>query len=566
LKNGENVIFSIFFFIYRPYVIMKTIFWISAVISSVLLLIFSTECTKKESVVIPIILTTPITNIAATLAYSGGNITSDGGGTITVRGVCWSTNANPTVDLTTKTSDGTGSGIFTSSITGLTANTQYHIRSYATNSAGTAYGSDVVFTTTVAVVIPTITTISVSSITNTTATSGGNITSDGGATVTTRGVCWSTTTGPTTALSTKTTDNTGTGIFTSSITGLTAGTIYYVKAYATNSAGTSYGNEISFITSGPPAITTITITGITNTTATSGGNITSDGGASVTARGVCWNIANGSLPTINDNKTIDGIGIGVFSSSIIGLERYTTYNVRAYATNNNGTGYGNTMSFFTIQIDPIIFNSNLTYGTVSDIDGNVYKTIIIGTQTWMAENLKTTKYNDNSTIPLVTDASAWEALAAFTTPAYCWYNNDAATYKATYGALYNLFTVDVASNGGKNVCPTGWHIPSDDEWTTFTTYLVGETIAGGNLKETGTTHWLSPNVDATNETGFTALPGGYRGVSGTYNLIGDIGYWWSSTEYTTYIAWFRNVGYGSPGVGRSDFDGRYGFSVRCIKD
>ena len=546
---------------------MKTIFWISAVISSVLLLIFSTECTKKESVVIPIILTTPITNIAATLAYSGGNITSDGGGTITVRGVCWSTNANPTVDLTTKTSDGTGSGIFTSSITGLTANTQYHIRSYATNSAGTAYGSDVVFTTTVAVVIPTITTISVSSITNTTATSGGNITSDGGATVTTRGVCWSTTTGPTTALSTKTTDNTGTGIFTSSITGLTAGTIYYVKAYATNSAGTSYGNEISFITSGPPAITTITITGITNTTATSGGNITSDGGASVTARGVCWNIANGSLPTINDNKTIDGIGIGVFSSSIIGLERYTTYNVRAYATNNNGTGYGNTMSFFTIQIDPIIFNSNLTYGTVSDIDGNVYKTIIIGTQTWMAENLKTTKYNDNSTIPLVTDASAWEALAAFTTPAYCWYNNDAATYKATYGAMYNWYTVDVASNGGKNVCPTSWHVSTDAELTTLTTYLGGGSVAGGKLKETGTTHWTTPNTGATNETGFTALPGGYRNNYGTCSYIGINGHWWSSSEGSTTYAWYSYMYYNYTNVYRDFYYGKYyGFSVRCVRD
>jgi uncharacterized protein (TIGR02145 family) len=182
----------------------------------------------------------------------------------------------------------------------------------------------------------------------------------------------------------------------------------------------------------------------------------------------------------------------------------------------------------------------------------------------MAENLKTTKYNDGTAIPNITDNTAWTAL---TTPAYCWYNNDAATYKATYGALYNWYAVDVASNGGKNVCPTGWHVPTDAEWTILTTYLGGESVAGGKLKETGTTHWSSPNTDATNETGFTALPGGNRGSdSGTCFNIGYLGFWWESIEYSTTGAWIMNMFYINADVSRIASKKLNGFSVRCVRD
>ncbi len=156
--------------------------------------------------------------------------------------------------------------------------------------------------------------------------------------------------------------------------------------------------------------------------------------------------------------------------------------------------------------------------TVTDIDGNVYHTVTIGTQVWLVENLKTTRYNDGTSIPLVTDSAAWSNAD---TSAYCWYNNDIAN-KNTYGALYNWFTV----NTGK-LAIAGWHIPTDAEWTTLTDYLGGESIAGGKLKETGTTHWRSPNAGATNESGFTALPGGHRDVNGTFSAMGDDGFWWS---------------------------------------
>ncbi|MFN8240238.1 MAG: FISUMP domain-containing protein [Bacteroidales bacterium] len=193
------------------------------------------------------------------------------------------------------------------------------------------------------------------------------------------------------------------------------------------------------------------------------------------------------------------------------------------------------------------------------IDGYRYKTIKIGDQIWMAENLKTTKYNDGTAIPLVTNNTAWSNL---TTPGYCWYNNDAVTYKNTYGALYNWYTI----NTGK-LCPAGWHVPSDAEWTTLLTYLGGKDVAGGKLKEIGTTHWTSSNTGATNETGFTALPGGAREGNGDFEGIGSGGCWWSTTEYYTNYVWYRDMNSDNSNVGRDGNDGKpYGLSVRCLKD
>jgi formylglycine-generating enzyme required for sulfatase activity len=191
--------------------------------------------------------TTTISSITSTTAISGGNISNDGGGSITARGVVWSTSQNPTVALTSKTLDGGGTGSFTSNLTGLSPNTVYYLRAYATNSAGTAYGNEVIFTS-AAVILASITSSTVSSITSTAAMSGGNIINNGGGIITARGVIWSISQNPTIALSTKTVDGSGAGIFTSSITGLSASTIYYVRAYATNSAGTAYGNQQSFTT------------------------------------------------------------------------------------------------------------------------------------------------------------------------------------------------------------------------------------------------------------------------------------------------------------------------------
>ncbi len=305
-----------------------------------------------------------------------------------------------------------------------------------------------------------------------------------------------------------------------------------------------------------PIVTTTVVTAITSTTATSGGNVTSDGGATVTARGVCWS-TSANPTTASSTFTTDGTGGGTFTSTLTGLTANTTYFARAYSTNSAGTGYGNEVSFTTLS--PIIFNPNLTYGTMTDIDGNVYKTITIGTQTWMAENLKTTKYRNGDLIPNVTDGTAWSALA---TGAYCWYNNDVAN-KATYGGLYNWFAVADT----RNIAPTGWHVPTDAEWTTLTTFLGGESVAGGKLKEAGTSHWSSPNTGATNSSGFTALPGGYRlNNGGSFYDVGTNGNWWSSTAYGASNAWNRALNYYFAYAYRYYNNKQYGFSVRCVRD
>jgi uncharacterized protein (TIGR02145 family) len=293
-----------------------------------------------------------------------------------------------------------------------------------------------------------------------------------------------------------------------------------------------------------PDLITESITSVTSSTATSGGNITSEGGGEIVARGICWSTAHN--PTIANTKTTEGSGTGHFISSIIGLSVNTTYYVRAYATNSFGTNYGNELILKTYT------------GTETDIDGNVFNTVIIGEQLWMAENLKTTKFNDGTNIPLVTDNTVWSNL---TTPGYCWFNNSQASYMDTYGALYNWFTVDAASNGGKNICPVDWRVPNDAEWTILTTYLGYENVAGGKLKEAGTIHWQSPNTGATNESGFAALPGGYRYKNGTYHSLGDLGYWFTSTNANP-----RSTQYFHSFVLRSSNElSRGGFSIRCLK-
>jgi len=299
--------------------------------------------------VVPTLFTNTITSIGSTTAVSGGLTTSDGGSTITARGVCWSTTSGPTTSLSTKTSDGTGAGSFTSNLSGLTATTTYYVRAYATNSTGTGYGQELSFTTTAQATIPTLTTTAISAINITTATSGGSITTDGGSAVTVRGVCWSTSSGATIALSTKTSDGTGAGSFTSNIAGLAASTTYYVRAYATNSIGTSYGSELIFTTSPQatiPTLTTTAISAVAITTATSGGSISTDGGSPVTARGVCWSISYGATTALS-TKIADGSGTGGFTSSITGLTGSTLYYVRAFATNAVGTAYGNEVTFTT---------------------------------------------------------------------------------------------------------------------------------------------------------------------------------------------------------------------------
>ena len=290
---------------------------------------------------------------------------------------------------------------------------------------------------------------------------------------------------------------------------------------------------------------------VTSVISYTGGNGGTHNGQVVTSTGVTGLTAtlqassfakgNGSLTyTITGTPAMSGTASFALN---IGGKTCTVTRTVAIAPQNPISGYG----------------SNIT-----DVEGNSYKTVYIGTQQWMGENLKTIKYSDGTTIPNITDNTQW---SSNTKGAWAYYNNDVAN-NAKYGKLYNWYAVSPTTNGNKNVCPIGWHVPTDAEWTVLTDYLGGVSVAGGQLKEVGTTNWNSPNTDATNTSLFTGLPGGYRSTNGNYYYIGNGGYWWSSTEYGTDGAWFRSLSNGDGGVA-SYYDGfnlRLGFSVRCLRD
>jgi uncharacterized protein (TIGR02145 family) len=213
-----------------------------------------------------------------------------------------------------------------------------------------------------------------------------------------------------------------------------------------------------------------------------------------------------------------------------------------------------------------VHNPDLTYGSMTDQEGNVYKTIVIGTQEWMAENLNTSIYRNGDAIPTGLSNAEWENTINTQQGAWAYYNND-ASYACPYGKLYNWY----ACVDARQLCPVGWHVPSDDEWTVLTDFLGGEGVAGGKMKTTGTIDaatglWLYPNTGATNNSGFSGAPGGLRYGSGVYDSFGYNGYWWSSSEAGTFNAWFGFLNYGSDDVVPGNFLKHYGFSVRCLRD
>jgi hypothetical protein len=657
---------------------------------------YSVRCLKDtfSIVSIPSLTTTSITAVSTSSATSGGNITSDGGASVTARGVVWSTTTNPTIALTTKTSNGTGTGSFTSSLTNLTPKTTYYVRAYATNIAGTGYGNEISFTTsdlTIVLGIPCPGTPTVKDIDGNTyntvqigtqcwtkenlrvtkyrdgtvipldesgGTNGGGNGQTWGSKTTgartvyghsasnlatygylynwysvadSKGLCpggwhvprdgeWTTLTtylGEESVAGGKM-KSTGTTLWNSPNTGATnesgfsalpggfrnrdgsfvyevlisygaffwSSTEYYSGALSRNLY--SYGSSVNRIDNffngnkllgasirclkdtisivSISTLTTTAITSINTTSATSGGIITSDGGAFITARGVVWSTTTN--PTIIlTTKTSDGTGTGSFSSTLTNLTPKTTYYVRAYATNSAGTGYGNEISFTTSDSSSLMGIPCPGTPTVKDIDGNTYNTVQIGAQCWTKENLRVTKYKNGSVIPLdqsggVSGSLTGQTWRSRTTGARTLYEHDPSNL-ATYGYLYNWYSV-VDSKG---LCPNGWHVPSDSEWTTLTTYLGGESVAGGKMKSIGTTYWNIPNIGATNESGFSALPGGFRSSDGSFSSIWVSAFFWSATEYVfNGFAWDRNLNYSNSGVIRYGNDESVGVAVRCLRN
>jgi len=396
--------------------------------------------------------------------------------------------------------------------------------------------------------VPVLSTKNASDVTNSSAQVGGVITGNGGASITERGVCYSTSSNPTIA------DNSiqsgsGTGAFDCEMTGLNQNTKYYFKAYAMNSVGVGYGDQKSFTTQGGgggdlPTVSTNSATDITETSATCGGIVTNQGSSSVTVRGVCWSTT--SSPTTSDSYTTDGSGIGDFLSYITGLTKNTIYYVRAYAINTSGTAYGDQITFATLNSSTGEPCPDIP--TITDPrDGKVYPTVQIGSQCWLQKNMNYETGNS-------------------------WCYDDDPSNCVTYGRLYDWDTFmngasssNLVPSGVQGVCPPGWHVPSDAEWTVLTTFLGGEYIAGGKMKEAGTTHWASPNTEATNSSGFTALPGGAWSPSYGFGLLTLRTDFWSSTEYCS-TPWYRCLGYNYERVGRGYTLETNGLSARCLKD
>ncbi len=325
-----------------------------------------------------------------------------------------------------------------------------------------------------------------------------------------------------------------------------------LKAIAFDDSQNSSEDEITVIlrVAGPqgtvPSVETGEVSFVTDSSALVGGNVTSDGGMTVTLRGICAGLSH-NPDTSSVINVSGGSGTGDFQMNLTGLSMDTLYYARAYAINEKGIAYGNEVSFHT---NPVI---------AIDYDGNIYHAVKIGNQEWLKENLRVTHYRNGDEIPNISSILVWRTILT----GWSYYDNNANNDPA-YGKLYKFNTI----TDQRNICPEGWHIPSVEEWNGLLEYLGGADSAGGKMKEKGLEHWQDENVGATNESGFTALPGGFRDSDGNFNKLGIIGVWWSSDQSTinpenaSYIFIYNSLALAKI----EEIPMNYGLSVRCIRD
>ena len=513
--------------------------------------------TTKKEIELPEVKTAEVEDVTESEAVSGGEVISDGGAEVTARGICWSTKQNPTIE-DDKTTDGTGVGSFTSQISNLVPNTQYYVRAYATNEMGTSYGDEKSFTTLEVIpedpetpeqpedpetpeqpeqpVGPVVITSEVTEITVNSAVCGGEVISSSGSVVVARGVCWNTSGQPTVS-DTYTMDGTNVGSFTSQIPNLVPNTQYYVRAYATNAKGvTAYGEEVSFTTLEKllPIVITAEVTDITLSSATCGGEVAFEGNVAVTARGICWSTSQ--KPTIEDNKTTEGSGVGSFTSQIQNLVSNTQYYIRAYATNEVGTVYGEEVSFTTLE---------------RNANGREYVDLGLSVK-WATCNVGATSPEEYG------DYFAWGEI---TTKAE--YNSSNCP---TYGLSTSQLQEQGYIDGEGNLTPQydaatvnwdgGWRMPTKSEQE--------------ELLDNCTWTWTTQNgVNGYNVTGPNGnsifLPAaGYR-FKPSLNNAGGNGYYWSSTHYDYYICDYAfRIDFDSVDRFVYEYGRYYGQSVRPV--
>ena len=577
----------------------------------------------------PQLIISKISDITSSSAICGSIIISSGGSNIQSCGICWDTLPKPTIN-SSKTVDNLVTTVFLSHLDGLKPNKIYFIRAYAANSVGTGYGEEKTFTTIKS--IPSLTTSPVTDISLNTAICGAKIISDGGTEITEHGICWSTTPDPTTGnsktaeyyvpgkyrmigLKTASTyfvrayaiNSSGTGYGTSvsfrtsgnppiattldaenistkgaalkaivnanhfsseisfeygktseygqskvvqqspvtgtsdklvnaEITALESGETYHFRVKAVNSMGTAFGKDMTFVTIKVPTLT--------------------------------------NFPPVHKNYNDSVFTLKPPTSNSPGTFTFSSSNPKVATIKNNIvkiTGPGTTIITATQASSGVFASATITAPltmNLSDVDGNVYKTVTIGSQDWMKENLKVTRYSDGTPIPNVTDGKAWSSL---TTEAWCWYNNDSANSKTTNGALYNWHTV-VSPH---KLCPAGWHVASDDDWKALELFLgMTATQAEGTYKRSpgkavkikDTSGWIKQGK-GSNATDFSALAAGYRSaLTGDFSNLQLDGCWWTSTEDKGNLAWLRNMYFALTDIYRISDNKSFGFSVRCVRD
>ena len=532
--------------------------------SSVFLIITSLLFSCGEDPVPPALETTTVIEITPTSAECGGVILDNGGSQITSKGICWNTSNNPTTE-NNKSSADNQPDTFAGKLDQLQPNTTYYVRSYGLNSAGIGYGNEVSFTTSGRA--PQAITLDASNLQSNSVTVNGTVNPNDLPTSVT--FEWGATTdyGNTVSpMQNTVTGNTQVNL-NAALTGLSEGTTYHVRIKATNQIGTTYGEDQLFTTPAPPVLLTLQIADITTTSASLFCNVTEDYGFPISELGICWSVSEN--PMTSDNTiTFGTLANSSYTIALSSLSPNTSYYVRGYATNSIGTGYGNILVVKTYS------------GTVTDTDGNTYYTVINGSQEWMAENLKTTKYNDGTDIPIVNDGEQWRNLS---TPGMCWYQNDQVNFGNSYGALYNWYVVNTGI-----LCPSGWHVPSDSEWTLLENYLVNNSFNYDGTSDfnklakalASTSSWTesifigSPgNSDYSikrNASGFSALAAGIRfGGDGIFGLNNSYGSWWTSSygfnsNLSAYIRGIRSI---KANIEKDDEGNlRKGLSVRCLKD